>query len=167
MFYGDHDNSIKEQPQYEKFLGRSLNDLDMEQIMNEVPLLVHLPDGAEAGTIDEPAGQLDITPSVLHLLGISDQSYYHMGNDVYDGSSRMVVLRSGAFTDSSFFYIPSDDYLYDSGSCYDLSTGAKTDINACRAGHDEATKRLHVSDTVNTFDLISRFRKEQTSDSTS
>ncbi|HBU81141.1 MAG TPA: LTA synthase family protein [Paenibacillus sp.] len=167
MFYGDHDNSIKEQPQYEKFLGRSLNDLDMEQIMNEVPLLVHLPDGAEAGTIDEPAGQLDITPSVLHLLGISDQSYYHMGNDVYDGSSRMVVLRSGAFTDSSFFYIPSDDYLYDSGSCYDLSTGAKTDINACRSGYDEATMRLHVSDTVNTFDLISRFRKEQTSKSAS
>ncbi|WP_440118624.1 LTA synthase family protein [Paenibacillus sp. QZ-Y1] len=167
MFYGDHDNSIKEQPQYEQFLGRSLNDLDMEQIMNEVPLLVHLPDGADAGVIDKPSGQLDITPSVLHLLGLSDQSYYHMGNDVYDGSSRMVVLRSSAFSDGSVFYIPSDDYIYENGSCYDLPTRTKTDINACRSGYTEATKRLHVSDTLNTYDLISRFREEQTSGSSS
>ncbi|MFS0869959.1 LTA synthase family protein [Paenibacillus xylanilyticus] len=160
MFYGDHDNSIKEQAQYEQFLGRSLNELDMEQIMNEVPLLVHLPDGAEAGTLDQPAGQLDITPSVLHLLGITDESYYHMGNDIYDGSSRTVVLRSGAFTDGSVFYIPSDDYIYENGSCYDLSTHSKTDINACNSGHDEASKRLHVSDTVITYDLIPRFREE-------
>ncbi|MGF9698301.1 MULTISPECIES: LTA synthase family protein [Paenibacillus] len=160
MFYGDHDNSIKEQAQYEQFLGRSLNELDLEQIMNEVPLLVHLPDGAEAGTLDQPAGQLDITPSVLHLLGITDESYYHMGNDIYDGSPRTVVLRSGAFTDGSVFYIPSDDYIYENGSCYDLSTHSKTDINACNSGHDEASKRLHVSDTVITYDLIPRFREE-------
>lgn len=56
MFYGDHDSSIKDQPLYEKFLGRSLNDLDMAQIMNEVPLLVHLPDGAEAGVFEKPSG---------------------------------------------------------------------------------------------------------------
>ncbi|MEO2204300.1 LTA synthase family protein [Paenibacillus pabuli] len=160
MFYGDHDNSIKEQAQYEQFLGRSLNELDMEQIMNEVPLLVHLPDGSEAGTIDQPAGQLDITPSVLHLLGITDESYYHMGNDIYDGSARTVVLRSGAFTDGSVFYIPSDDYIYANGSCYDLSTRNKIDINACNSGHDEASKRLHVSDTVITYDLIRRFHEE-------
>ncbi|WP_337034671.1 LTA synthase family protein [Paenibacillus illinoisensis] len=159
MFYGDHDNSIKEQAQYEQFLGRSLNELDMEQIMNEVPLLVHLPDGAEAGTVDQPAGQLDITPSALHLLGIPDK-YYHMGNDIYDGSSRTVVLRSGAFTDGSVFYIPSDDYIYENGSCYDLSTRNKTDINACNSGHDEASKRLHVSDTIITYDLIRQFREE-------
>ncbi|WP_416297585.1 LTA synthase family protein [Paenibacillus illinoisensis] len=163
MFYGDHDNSIKEQAQYEQFLGRSLNELDMEQIMNEVPLLVHLPDGAEAGTVDQPAGQLDITPSALHLLGIPDE-YYHMGNDIYDGSSRTVVLRSGAFTDGSVFYIPSDDYIYENGSCYDLSTRNKTDISACNSGHDEASKRLHVSDTVITYDLIRQFREENSAE---
>ncbi|WP_342572495.1 LTA synthase family protein [Paenibacillus sp. FSL R5-0749] len=167
MFYGDHDNSIKEQSQYEQFLGRSLNDLDMAQIMNEVPLLVHLPDGAAVGTIDEPSGQLDITPSVLHLLGVPDQSYYHMGNDVYDGSARTVVLRNGAVSDGSVFYIPSDDYIYENGACYDLSTRDKTDINACRPAHDEAVKRLHVSDTVITYDLIQRFREEDSSAVTS
>ncbi len=160
MFYGDHDNSIKDKPLYEQFLGRQLNDLDMAQIMNEVPLLVHLPDGAEAGTFEQPAGQLDITPSVLHLLGISDESYYHMGNNVYDGSERMVVLRNGSFTDGKVFYIPSDDYIYTSGACYDLSTHETTDINACKAGFDQASKRLHVSDTLITYDLIQQFREE-------
>lgn len=160
MFYGDHDSSIKDKPQYEKFLGRSLNDLDMAQIMNEVPLLVHLPDGAKAGTYEQPAGQLDITPSVLHLLGISDESYYHMGSNVYDGSERMVVLRNGSFTDGKVFYLPSDDYIYTSGSCYDLSTHETTDINACKAGFEQASQRLHVSDTLITYDLIRKFREE-------
>lgn len=160
MFYGDHDNSITDTALYEKFLGRPLNDLDMAQIMNEVPLLVHLPDGAEAGTFEKPSGQLDITPSVLHLLGISDDSYYHMGNNVYDGSERMVVLRNGSFTDGQVFYIPSDDYIYANGTCYELTTHEKTDINACKAGFDRAFERLHVSDMLITYDLIRKFREE-------
>ncbi|WP_366289165.1 LTA synthase family protein [Paenibacillus sp. AN1007] len=161
MFYGDHDSSIKDQPLYEKFLGRSLNDLDMAQIMNEVPLLVHLPDGAEAGVFEKPSGQLDITPSVLHLLGISDDSYYHMGNNVYGGLERMVVLRNGSFTDGRMFYIPSDDYIYANGTCYDLSAHEKTEINACKAGYETASKRLHVSDTLITYDLIRQFREDK------
>jgi phosphoglycerol transferase MdoB-like AlkP superfamily enzyme len=160
MFYGDHDSSIKDKDQYEKFLKRPLNDLDMAQIMNEVPLLVHLPDGAEAGTLEKPSGQLDITPSVLHLLGISDESYYHMGNNLYDGSERLVALRNGTFTDGKVFYIPSDDYIYANGTCYDLSTHDKTDINACKSGFETASKRLHVSDTLITYDLIRQFREE-------
>ncbi|MEK3828091.1 sulfatase-like hydrolase/transferase [Paenibacillus sp. FSL K6-1558] len=161
MFYGDHDSSINDKAQYEKFLGRGLNDLDMAQIMNEVPLLVHLPDGAEAGTFDKPSGQLDITPSVLHLLGISDESYYHMGNNVYNDTERTVVLRNGSFTDGKVFYIPSDDYLYANGACYDQSTHEKTDINACKVGFETASKRLHVSDTLITYDLIRQFREEK------
>lgn len=90
-----------------------------------------------------------------------------MGNDVYDGSGRTVVLRNGTFSDGSVFYIPSDDYIYESGACYDLSTRDKTDINACRPSHDEATKRLHVSDTVITYDLIQRFREEDSGAATS
>lgn len=158
-FYGDHDNSIKDKSYYEKFLGRSLNDLDMEQIMNQVPLLVHLPDSKHAGVYEQPSGQLDMTPSLMHLLGISSKPYYMMGNDIFDERDKMVVLRTGAFTDGSIYYIPSADGVFENGTCYDLSTRQKTDIERARPGYEEAKKRLDYSDKTILYDLINKFEE--------
>lgn len=156
--YGDHDNSITEQADYEKFLGKPLTELDMHQIMNQVPLLVHLPDGKAAGIYDQPAGQLDMAPSILHLLGISTKPYYMMGNNLFADGDKFVVLRSGAFTDGKLYYIPSPDNLFENGNCYDLSTKEKTDIEKCRVPHEEAKKRLQISDDLIASDLIPELR---------
>ncbi|MNU52574.1 Lipoteichoic acid synthase 2 [compost metagenome] len=158
-FYGDHDNSIKDKSYYEKFLGKSLTDLDMEQIMNQVPLLVHLPDGKHAGVYNEPAGQLDMTPSLMHLLGISSKPYYMMGNDIFDDRKKMVVLRSGAFTDGTIYYIPSADGVFENGTCYDLSTRQKTEVERARQGYEEAKKQLDYSDKTIMYDLIQKFEE--------
>ncbi|AJE50178.1 LTA synthase family protein [Paenibacillus polymyxa] len=160
MFYGDHDNSIKDKALYEKFLGKPLTDLDMQKIMNQVPLLVHLPDGSQAGTYTEPAGQLDLTPSVMHLLGISTKPYHFMGNDLFSGKPRMVVLRTGAFTDGRVYYIPSEDGTFSKGTCYNLSTGQPTDVNGCGPGYTEALNRLKISDQVITYDLVREWETE-------
>ncbi|MFB5760459.1 LTA synthase family protein [Paenibacillus medicaginis] len=157
MFYGDHDNSIQDKALYEKFLGASLSDLDMQKIMNQVPLLVHLPDGGSAGVYNEPAGQLDIAPSVLHLLGISSEPYHFMGNNLLSGKQRMVVLRSGAFTDGKVYYIPSKDNTFVNGTCYIAVTGEQTDIQACGPGYQETLNRIAISDDVITYDLIRRW----------
>ncbi|MGG6313935.1 LTA synthase family protein [Paenibacillus macerans] len=165
-FYGDHDNSITGKEDYEKFLGKPLTDLDMHQIMNQVPLLIHLPDGKQAGIYEEPAGQLDMTPSLLHLLGIPSAPYYMMGNNLFAGSpeDRLVVLRSGAFTDGKLYYIPSADNLFANGSCFDLGSRERTDIEPCRAPHEEAMKRLRISDVLITSNLIEDFRKTNQND---
>lgn len=165
-FYGDHDNSITDKAMYEQFLGKSLSDLDMHQILNQVPLLIHLPDSQHAGVYEEPAGQLDLAPSLLHLLGIATDSYYLMGNNLFAATGsdraadRLVVLRSGAFTDGELYYIPSADNLFANGTCYDLASRKPGEIEPCRAPHEEAKKRLRISDELIASDLIADFRKE-------
>ncbi|WMT39490.1 LTA synthase family protein [Paenibacillus sp. D2_2] len=161
VFYGDHDNSIQDKEPYEQLLGESLSSLDMSQIMNQVPLLIHLPDGQHAGIYDEPAGQLDMAPSLLHLLGISTENDYMMGNNLFSNQERFVVLRSGAFTDGKLYYIPSPDSRFDNGSCYDLTTRKLTDVEKCRIPYEEANKRLSISDRVITEDLIKLLRTEE------
>ncbi len=162
VFYGDHDDSLKEKEPMEEFLGKSLSDLDMEQLMNQVPMLIHLPDGAHAGTYDIPAGQLDMTPSLLHLLGVNASPYYLMGNDMFNNKEKkLVVLRTGAFNDGNIFYIPSADGVFEHGTAYDLKTRQTTDIERARAGFEEAQKRLNISDELITGDLIRQFRSEQ------
>ncbi|ANS73816.1 phosphoglycerol transferase [Paenibacillus yonginensis] len=160
--YGDHDNSVADQADYEKFLGRSLNELDMHKIMNQVPLFIHLPDDKLAGTYAEAEGQLDLAPSLLHLLGISTADKYMMGNNMFDGNpNHLVVLRTGAFTDGRVHYIPSPDGLFENGSCYSEESGEKVAIGSCRAGSEEAQKRLQISDEVITYDLIRQLEQEK------
>ncbi|WP_414859278.1 LTA synthase family protein [Paenibacillus haidiansis] len=157
--YGDHDNSITEQANYEKFLGKPLSELDMHQIMNQVPLLIHLPDGKAAGVYDQPAGQLDMAPSLMHLLGIPSDAYYMMGNNLFASGDKFVVLRSGAFTDGKLYYIPSPDNLFENGNCYDLTTREKTDIERCRIPHEEAKERLQMSDKLIMGDFIPELKE--------
>ena len=110
---------------------------------------------------DEPAGQLDMAPSLLHLLGISTESYYMMGNNLFSGQERFVVLRSGAFTDGNLYYVPSPDSRFDNGSCYDLTTRKLTDVEKCKIPYEEANKRLSISDRVITGDLIKLLRTKE------
>ncbi|WP_420819578.1 LTA synthase family protein [Paenibacillus pinistramenti] len=159
--YGDHDNSLTGQADYEKFLGRSLTELDMHKIMNQVPLFIHLPDGKMAGTYTEAEGQLDLAPSLLHLLGISTAAKYMMGSNMFDGNpNHLVVLRTGAFTDSRLHYIPSPDGLFENGTCYSEASGEQVGIEQCRAENTEAQKRLEISDQTVTYDLIKEFEQQ-------
>lgn len=160
LIYGDHDNSIKEKADYEKFLGRDLNALDMEQIMNQVPLLIRLPDGGHAGVYPEAAGMMNVTPSILHLLGVSDEPYYWIGSHLFDDEPRLIPLRSGAFSDEKVFYLPTETAGLEGGTCYDLKTRQPTDIQACRDGYDETQKQLRISDQVITYDLLKLFKSQ-------
>ncbi|GAB6926436.1 LTA synthase family protein [Paenibacillus sp. JCM 10914] len=160
LIYGDHDNSIKEQAFYERFLGRELNALDMEQIMNQVPLLIRLPGGTEGQEFAEASGMMNITPSILHLLGIPEEPYYWIGGHLFDDRERLIPLRSGVFSNAEVFYLPSETAGLEGGTCYDLGTREPTDIEACRAGYEETQKQLRISDQVITYDLLKQFKSE-------
>ncbi|MNC70315.1 hypothetical protein D3C75_1211120 [compost metagenome] len=82
-------------------------------------------------------------------------------NNIDDNAAQslkhLVVQRSGAFSTNHLYYIPSSDSRFENGSCYDISTRELTDIEECRIPYDEANERLHISDSLITSDLISKF----------
>lgn len=158
VFYGDHDNSIQEVSYYEQFLGTSLSALDMHQIMHQVPLLIHLPGENTSVIDDKPAGQLDLTPSLLHLLGISGDDYYMMGNNLFSGKDRLVTLRTGAFADAKSSYLPSEDGQFTNGTCYSLDTRETVNVAECSTGFEESKYRLQISDDIMKYDAIRMLR---------
>ncbi|GGD54290.1 sulfatase [Paenibacillus nasutitermitis] len=164
LFYGDHDNSIKEWEPFEKFLGRSLTELDRINIPKQVPLIVHLPDGAKAGTYEQVGGQLDAAPTVLHLLGISTADKTMAGMPLITDkplAGKKVVFRNGGYTDGSQFYMPSDDYIAEHAQCLDVTTGQQVAPDTCKSGADEARQELIASDRVIEHNLIKTFRAER------
>ena len=77
--YGDHEARIELDAKAEK-QARSLLSLDAQTLRDltdrtfatqKVPLLVVLPDAKQGRTIDAVGGQIDIAPTLLHLVGLS------------------------------------------------------------------------------------------------
>jgi len=167
LFYGDHDNSIQEWANVESLLGRKLSEPDRQLMRMQVPLIVRLPDERLAGTRSEPGGQLDLSPTILHLLGIRSEGPARAGLPLVTErplEGRSVVFRSGAYTDGKVYYLPSESGDAASGACYRISpdgsgtAGGELAPEACRAGAEEARKQLAMSDRVVEYDLIPSLR---------
>lgn len=161
MMYGDHDNSIEDREPLARMLGHEISDFDMLEMKNQVPLIVHLPDGANAGTYDTVSGQLDVEPTLLHWLGIDASDKHLMGQNLLNPANRLVVFRNGSYTNGSVYYVPSADGLLEHGTCYDYGTRQPTDVAACQPFAAEAQNRLHISDQVIMNNAIKQLRERK------
>ncbi|QNK55601.1 LTA synthase family protein [Paenibacillus sp. PAMC21692] len=162
VIYGDHDNSILDWSLYDRFLDDPSDSLTQEKTLKSVPFMIHLPDGAHAGIRDTIGGQLDTTPTLLHLLGISTSRQYLLGMPLLidtDLSSRLVVQRDGSWRDDSLYYIPSEDGLQKNGRCFDIASGSLLEVSRCLDKTAEADHTLIMSDRIVTGNLIPSFRK--------
>jgi lipoteichoic acid synthase len=148
LLYGDHDSGlISKGSEALRFAGGSDSELDINKIRGSVPLIVHLPDNK--GVVNNRAGgQIDLSPSITHLLGIETTKNYRMGENLFRPEG-LVSFRNGAFTDGERYFIPSqEDSSFQRGICYDLKNSNQTDQSACEAGYNETELRLQISDIL-------------------
>jgi lipoteichoic acid synthase len=162
VFYGDHDNSIYDWKLYETLLGKPVSELDKDRIIRKVPFFIHLPHDEHAGIMEKAVGQIDTTPTLMHLLGIPVENRYLMGVSMLSKVEKSVVFRTGGFTDGKVYFVPSGDGITGHGTCYSLPDGkAAADSAACAAGAEAANKDLSISDRVIESNLISIFRQDK------
>lgn len=156
VMYGDHygisENHNKAMSMY----------LDKEEItpydsalLQSVPLFVHIPGSGEGKEMDEVAGQIDLRPTILHLLGIETSKDLQLGADLFSPEHEdFVIFRDGRFI--------TDKYVYASEVCYDRSTGEPLeDVTPCQPFIDRASLELKNSDAIINGDLM-RFYDEKT-----
>ena len=61
-----------------------------EPLRNRLPLLVHVPKNAVQGDLAELPGQIDVAPTILHLLGIQDAGQVFLGRNLLSGKHASV-----------------------------------------------------------------------------
>ncbi len=136
-------------------------------ILKQVPFLVHLPDGAYAGTHTNAGGQLDVTPTLLHLLGISTANDTLLGTPLLTEHAlsgkgdKLVVQRNGAFTDGTVYYMPSSDGIEANRKCWNIAENKLGSTAPCLAHSAEAASELTMSDQIITHDLIPVFKETE------
>lgn len=153
IFYGDHygisDNHNKAMAQ---FLGKS--DITPYDQMNlqRTPLFIHLPGQTQGKTISKPAGEMDIKPTVLHLLGVNTSNDIEFGHDLFAPDRKpFVVERDGSFV--------TDKYFYYNNIFYNRLTGDEVTPSAIEAKDltDKAQNELRMSDKIIEGDLLRFF----------
>lgn len=79
--------------------------------LQRVPLFIHVP-GVEGGIMHQYGGQIDVQPTVMHLLGIDTKSYLQIGSDLLSKNHRQIIpFRNGDFVSPSVTKMGENWYL--------------------------------------------------------
>lgn len=155
VMYGDH-YGISEN--HNKAMAKYLNKEEItpydSALLQAVPLYIHIPGSNDGQVMENVAGQLDIRPTLLHLLGIETSKDMQLGADLFSKEHEdFVIFRDGRFV--------TDEYVYAGEVCYDRESGETIDMQACQPFIDRATQELEYSDQIINGDLL-RFYDAET-----
>ncbi|MFE5323890.1 LTA synthase family protein, partial [Paenibacillus sp. NPDC056579] len=154
--YGDHDSSI-DIKDIASVTNTGTEAIDAAK-MDKVPLIIHIPGYTKNTTSSTVSGHLDLTPSLLYLLGIDRENYFFMGNNLFENDpNRLVVFRNGSYVDESHYFYTTSGSI-DEGKCYNLNTNEEIALNACSGNANEARTRLNMSDLIIQANLIPRLK---------
>jgi phosphoglycerol transferase MdoB-like AlkP superfamily enzyme len=155
ILYGDHYGiSENHNVAMEKFLGKEITPFETIQLQR-VPFIVHIPGvtDKEPQTFSKVAGQIDIRPTIMSLLGIDTSEHIQFGTDVFsDDKLSFTVLRDGSFI--------TENNVYTRGVCYDKATGEETDQAVCEPYMEKAKQELNYSDEIIYGDLLRFYGKD-------
>ncbi|TQR19549.1 LTA synthase family protein [Psychrobacillus vulpis] len=154
VMYGDHYGiSENHNVAMSKYLGKEITPYESAKLQR-VPFFVHIPNSGVGKEMTETAGQIDIRPTILHLLGVETAKDMQLGADVFsEDHEDFTIFRNGGFV--------TDKFVYAGNACYDNSTGTEIDIENCQPYIERATQELGYSDQIINGDLL-RFYDSKT-----
>ncbi|WP_440857940.1 polyglycerol-phosphate lipoteichoic acid synthase LtaS [Staphylococcus shinii] len=148
MMYGDHYGiSENHNKAMEKLLGEEItpakfNDLNRTGFWLKIP--------GKEGTVDKTyAGQADVMPTLLHLMGIDTKNYLMMGTDLLSKDhDDTVPFRNGDFVTKDYEYV--NGRIYDNKNNEPITEKPK-DFDKRK---QQSEKDLQMSDDVLNGDLL-------------
>ncbi|MDN3449884.1 LTA synthase family protein [Planococcus sp. APC 3906] len=153
VMYGDHYGiSENHNEAMQQYLGKEITPYESAQLQ-KVPFFVHIP-GSDKGYVEEEVGgQIDMRPTIMHLLGIETEKDMQFGGDLFSKEhEEFVVFRDGRFV--------TDKNVYAGNVCYDSETGEETDMAQCQPFIEPALQELDYSESIINGDLL-RFYDEK------
>ncbi|KAA2275930.1 polyglycerol-phosphate lipoteichoic acid synthase LtaS [Staphylococcus haemolyticus] len=152
MIYGDHYGiSENHNNAMEKLLGEKITPAKFMDL-NRTGFWLKIP--GKEGTVDKTyAGQMDVMPTILHLVGIDSKNFLMFGTDMLSKDHNDVIpFRNGDFI--------TKDYKYVNGKAYSNKTNEllETEPKDLDKNKKQVEKDLEMSDNVLNGDLF-RFYK--------
>lgn len=161
VLYGDHYGiSNSRNPSLAPLLDKNSETWSSydNAMLQRVPYMVVVPGMDKGRIIDTYGGEIDMLPTLEHLLGIDSQKFLQVGQDMLSPDHNQIV----AFRSANYFVTP--EYTSYSGRTYYTKTGdeitnpddkTKADLDKIR---EAANLQLKISDSIQTGDLLRFFK---------
>ncbi|MFZ3577844.1 LTA synthase family protein [Virgibacillus sp. DJP39] len=155
--YGISESHNKAMSQY---LGKEeITPYDHIQLQ-EVPFFIHIPNNGNGKTMSQVAGQIDIKPTLLSLLGIKAENDIQFGNRLFiEDRKGYIAFRNGDYASEK--YISTNDTCYNRLTGEVLSQAEEQDDepsveqdNPCTEISDQVNEELQYSDDIVYGDLF-------------
>ncbi|WP_061604546.1 LTA synthase family protein [Streptococcus parasanguinis] len=161
VLYGDHYGiSNSRNPALAPLLGKNSETWSSydNAMLQRVPYMVVVPGMDKGGIIDTYGGEIDMLPTLEHLLDIESNKFLQVGQDMLSPEHDQIV----AFRSANYFVTP--EYTSYSGRTYYTKTGeeitnpdekTKEELDKIR---EAANLQLKISDSIQTGDLLRFFK---------
>ena len=161
VLYGDHYGiSNSRNPALAPLLGKNSETWSSydNAMLQRVPYMVVITGMDKGGIIDTYGGEIDMLPTLEHLLGIESNKFLQVGQDMLSPEHDQIV----AFRSANYFVTP--EYTSYSGRTYYTKTGeeitnpdekTKEELDKIR---EAANLQLKISDSIQTGDLLRFFK---------
>ncbi|MFB4167347.1 LTA synthase family protein [Virgibacillus sp. JSM 102003] len=148
MIYGDHYGiSENHNKAMKQITGEKITDFKHTQLQR-VPFMIKVPGVEGKGTVHEYSSQIDVMPTLLHLVGIKANKYIQFGTDMFSKDHKDFV----AFQDGD---VVTPEYTFASGEFYDNDTGKKLEpTEEMKEMKKKAHHELKLSNKVLYGDLL-------------
>lgn len=154
VMYGDHYGiSENHNEAMAKVLGVDEITPAINAKLQQVPLFIHVP-GVKGGIQHQIGGEVDVRPTILHLLGIDTKDYMEFGSDLLSKDHRnWALFRNGDFV--------SQDGIQLNDKCYSYQTTLLLDDNTpCKSVDEKVRTELQMSDEIVYKDLLRFYKPE-------
>lgn len=156
VFYGDHYGISKTRnPDLAELLGKTKDtwtDLD-DANMQKVPLMFHIPGRTDGSVSNVYGGQVDVLPTLLHLLGVDTKNYFQLGQDLFSkDNEQLVAFRNGDFITPKYTVL--GDSIFDNATSTLMTTPSNEVKAEVKVLRKKVEKQLSTSDALNTGDLL-------------
>ena len=156
VIYGDHygisnSRNLKLAP----LLGKSSStwsDYDNAQLQR-VPFMIHIPGMTDGKVLDTYGGEIDVLPTLLHLVGVDTKKYLMFGSDLFSTDhSQTVAFRNENFITPHYTVIGNTIYENGTGNVVTHPTDeVKEKIDRAQK---KVSEKLALSDSLNNQNLL-------------
>ncbi|OKL37366.1 LTA synthase family protein [Domibacillus mangrovi] len=155
IMYGDHYGiSENHNKAMEQVIGKEITPFESAGLQR-VPLFIRVP-SVEGGVNHEYGGQIDLLPTLLHLLGIDTKDNVQFGTDLLsENHDSLVPFRNGDFVSPTITSVK--DEFYDSITGLQLEEDQLADAKKYQ---ETAKHKLALSDQVVNGDLLRFYTPE-------
>jgi len=165
VVFGDHDAGFARDAALARTIGIGADEAAW--VLNDrVPLFIRVPTASSGPAVSapadlrgerrEPAGQTDLAPTLLALLGIDAAPLPYVGRNLLGPGGGEVVRPYGGWLDARHLFVSGGST---NGTCYDVPAMRMAPIDACRAADADARRARDISRRVVVDDLQQRLRR--------